>query len=185
MDKPTIRTKLAARRREMAAEETAEERIARGTRFAESCLRTAEIQAACERGALIASYESLPSEPPTTQLNEALVTAGAKVVVPVHEINGRPLDGLEWLDIANRKVVAATPAVLLDLPLEVVVTPALAVGRDGSRLGKGKGYYDRFFAQLPRNPVGPMRIALVSEDEVFESMPVDELDEPIDFFVTG
>ena len=33
---------------------------------------------------------------------------------------------------------------------QIVLTPGVVFGRDGSRYGYGKGYYDRFFARYPK-----------------------------------
>lgn len=151
--------------------------------IAERFLENPHIARACKRGLVIASYEALPTEPPTRGLNRALANAGARVVVPQHADGRVNLRDLRWWTVGAHQLVASSPAELQAAGLSVVITPAMAVGRDGTRLGKGKGYYDRFFAALPRTPDGPLRLALVWLDEVFDSVPTDEHDEPVDDFI--
>jgi 5-formyltetrahydrofolate cyclo-ligase len=51
--------------------------------------------------------------------------------------------------------------------------PALAVGRDGTRLGRGGGSYDRALARVPAaTPV----VALLYEDELLETVPAEPHD---------
>jgi 5-formyltetrahydrofolate cyclo-ligase len=59
---------------------------------------------------------------------------------------------------------------------ELVFLPAVAVGRDGTRLGRGRGFYDRALASV----AAPM-VALVHNDEVFDTVP----HEPHDVRVTA
>ena len=63
--------------------------------------------------------------------------------------------------------------------LDVVLVPALALGRDGSRLGYGGGYYDAFLAQTPARRVGVcVQAALV------DAVPVLPHDARLDVVVT-
>ena len=185
MDKPSIRNKLSAARRSAVQQETPQERLRRAQDLAKQCLALEQLQSAEGPAVIVASYESLPSEPPTTELNEALLAAGFRVILPVHEAAGRLLEGLHWRDATSDEIVAEETAQFARLSVCVVFTPALAIGRDGTRLGKGKGYYDQFFERLPRHPVGPLRVALIGPSEIFDSLPVDDNDQPIDDWVIG
>ena len=67
-----------------------------------------------------------------------------------------------------------------------ILIPALRVGRDGSRLGRGAGYYDRALANVPTHSIGgPIRICLVFDDEIDESVPSEPHDALIDLIVTS
>jgi 5-formyltetrahydrofolate cyclo-ligase len=48
----------------------------------------------------------------------------------------------------------------------VLLLPALAAGRDGVRLGQGGGFYDRLLSKLAAYPAGPLRVAVVHDDEL-------------------
>jgi 5-formyltetrahydrofolate cyclo-ligase len=60
-------------------------------------------------------------------------------------------------------------------------TPAVAADPFGARLGMGKGYYDRFFAQFPQ----ALRVAVIFQIQFSkEPLPVDSWDQPLDWIVT-
>jgi 5-formyltetrahydrofolate cyclo-ligase len=63
----------------------------------------------------------------------------------------------------------------------VVVVPALAVARDGARLGRGGGYYDRALQHVRADAV---LVALVFDDELLDELPVEAHDQPVSAVVT-
>lgn len=183
MDKQELRTKLVAARRDAVAVDDPHMRHLRELAISSAGIEIVE-QAAEPRSA-IASYRALPSEPPTDLLNEALAQRGFQVLVPIHQQDGVYLEEMEWVDAVSGAPIARSTAEFRALAVPVVFTPALAAGRDGSRIGKGKGFYDRFFAGLPRHPGGPLRVAIVGPSELFESVPTDSHDESVDHTVVG
>ena len=193
MDKQTLRASITTSRRSAAKAADDERRHARaidianqGIALAKAAVAQAAVaQADLAPGTTIASYDALPTEPPTDRLNADLVRAGFRVVLPVHEVDGVYLDEMQWIDSASGDVVARSNDEFARLDCAVVFTPALAAGRDGTRMGKGKGFYDRFFATLPRSPEGPARIVIVGTDEVFDSVPTEPHDEPTDGLIAG
>jgi 5-formyltetrahydrofolate cyclo-ligase len=54
--------------------------------------------------------------------------------------------------------------------------PGLAVGRDGVRLGRGGGSYDR---ALGRVPVGTFTCVVLNDSEVLDAVPADAHDRPV------
>lgn len=128
---------------------------------------------------IIASYVSLPSEPPTESLNRALLISGHTVIVPEYrQTDGSLKTEMSWHRLHSTGRVDADSTPIGQAAL--VLIPAMAAGRDGSRLGKGKGYYDRCLAQLSAHPEGPLRVALIGPGELFDSVPMDEFDQKID-----
>jgi len=183
VDKQEFRSQLIASRRAALAASAAPTNANRPLNIAKAGTELVA-QFASPRSA-VASYRALPSEPPTELLNEALARSGFQVLVPIHERGGTYLPEMEWADAVSGQVVAASTKAFRDLAVAVVFTPALAAGRDGSRIGKGKGFYDRFFSELPRHPRGPLRVAIVGPAELFDSVPTDPHDEPVDQVLTG
>ena len=67
--------------------------------------------------------------------------------------------------------------------LDVVIVPGVAFSRQGKRLGRGGGYYDRFLKKLPSSV---KRIGLAFTFQVFEDLPFDPLqDEKVDLVITA
>jgi 5-formyltetrahydrofolate cyclo-ligase len=85
----------------------------------------------------------------------------------------------------NFGIYEPIPAAIDIAGASAILIPALRVGRDGSRLGRGAGYYDRALANVPTHATGgPIRICLVFDDEVDESVPSEAHDALIDLIVT-
>lgn len=65
--------------------------------------------------------------------------------------------------------------------IDLVVAPALGFDRKGNRLGRGGSFYDRFFAN---EDLTASRCGLAFAEQVLESIPTTDSDEPVDFLVT-
>jgi len=67
----------------------------------------------------------------------------------------------------------------------VLFMPGLSVDRQGRRLGQGGGYYDRALADVPPHSAGgPLRVALIFDDEFVDEVPVEDHDCTVDVVVT-
>ena len=67
---------------------------------------------------------------------------------------------------------------------DIIVVPAVAVDREGRRLGYGKGYYDRFISALRKEGASPFVVAPVFSFQVLDLLPHDPWDEKLDCIVT-
>lgn len=140
------------------------------------------------QGNQITAYVSMSSEPPTSEMLDAITSTGIDVWVPIMK-KGR---ALEWGKFGNNLAVnsfgvAEPPAdETFDLAtVDAIVIPAQRAGLDGTRLGRGAGYYDRALAKIPAHSAGgPQRIVVVFDDEVDDSVPHDSWDELMDVIVT-
>jgi 5-formyltetrahydrofolate cyclo-ligase len=141
--------------------------------------------------ATISCYLSLPAEPGTGPLIAAVHAAGMAVVVPriagrdLHWVPMRPGGELARgpLGISEPTGEPIDPAELAELA--VMLVPATAVDRSGHRLGQGGGYYDRALAAIPSHADGgPLRVAVVFDDEVVDVVPVESHDCPVDAVLT-
>jgi len=163
---------------------TPEQRSIRSRKACEILAGTSEFKDA----SVIMMFLSLPNEIDTS---EAILEAwlhGKRVVVPKvlwHEHHLIPveihsLDGDCEIEASGLK----NPTSGVPMPLEqidLVVTPGLGFDRNGKRLGRGGGYYDRFFAHERLKAV---RCGFGFAEQVLESVPVTEQDQPVDFVVT-
>jgi 5-formyltetrahydrofolate cyclo-ligase len=135
----------------------------------------------------VAAYVPEPVEPGAGRLPSALEDLGARLLLPVVPDSGRDL---HWavhagpLAPGRFGLLAPTGPRLEPAEIgtaDVVVVPALAVARDGGRLGRGGGYYDRALA-LARDDA--VVVALVFDDELVDALPVEPHDRPVTAVVT-
>jgi 5-formyltetrahydrofolate cyclo-ligase len=64
--------------------------------------------------------------------------------------------------------------------VRVILVPGLAFGRNGSRLGRGAGFYDRFLSAHPN----ALRAGVAFSDQVLDSLPEDPHDQRMDILLT-
>lgn len=82
------------------------------------------------------------------------------------------LDELEIGSFGIREPKKDAPEVL---PRNAVIfLPALAVDKNGYRLGYGKGYYDRYLAKYAR--LKPFTVGVIYKELFFDEIPRDEYD---------
>ncbi|MEV4274273.1 5-formyltetrahydrofolate cyclo-ligase [Actinoplanes xinjiangensis] len=66
--------------------------------------------------------------------------------------------------------------------VDLLLVPALAVGGDGTRLGRGGGSYDRVLARLPEP--GPLVVALLHDGEDVDFVPAEPHDRRVHAVIT-
>jgi len=137
---------------------------------------------------VIASYISYGDEPNTLELNQAILAAGKKLLLPrITEDRGET--GLEWISwngdpqnlTARGRILEPTGSAEIDLnQIDVVIVPALRVDNAGYRLGQGGGFYDRALAHL-----AAWTIALIFPEEISgQPLPREDHDIPIKAYAT-
>jgi 5-formyltetrahydrofolate cyclo-ligase len=65
--------------------------------------------------------------------------------------------------------------------IDLVIVPGLAFDSHGNRLGRGRGFYDRFLAHPEFQGV---TCGLAFEEQYLDEVPVDSLDRPVGMLVT-
>jgi 5-formyltetrahydrofolate cyclo-ligase len=129
----------------------------------------------------IAAYEPLPSEPGSRELLETLTAAGFQVIVPI-TLPDRDLDWRRWSPLpAAPSTLDQSLGVQAVAAAPVILVPALAVDRRGSRLGRGGGSYDR---SLARADSEAEVAALLFAGELIHRVPTELWDLPVTAAVT-
>ncbi|MBQ8341091.1 MAG: 5-formyltetrahydrofolate cyclo-ligase [Clostridia bacterium] len=133
---------------------------------------------------LILSFFAVRGEPELSPLFSAAQKRGIPVAFPrcvEKDMFFHTVKGLNELSADKFGI----PAPAADAPLArptaktLCLLPGLAAGRDGSRLGYGGGFYDRFLATF-----GGITLFPVYERLVFDTLPTDAFDRKVDHILT-
>jgi 5-formyltetrahydrofolate cyclo-ligase len=169
-------------RRELRAARRA---VPASVRFAEALALASQLTSGriVRPGQTLCAYVPVGSEPGSAQMLDDVADYGVRVLLPV--VAGRgPLD---WAWYAGSDSLRPGPYGLLE-PIgerlstsalriaDLVLVPALAVDRSGTRLGQGAGHYDQ---SLPLAAPGTPLMAVVRDQEVFAELPREPHDVPM------
>jgi 5-formyltetrahydrofolate cyclo-ligase len=180
MEKKRLRQRLQARLRESSAEERNE----KSRKACAALIRTPEFQ----DSAVIMMYLPLPHEIDTSSAILHAWKLGKTVVVPKISWTQRHMMPVQINSLETgfstevhglRNPVTGMPIPLQEIGL--VVAPGLGFDRSGNRLGRGGAYYDRFFDSPSLDTV---RCGLAFAQQVIDSVPMTELDRPLNMLVT-
>ena len=180
MDKEQLRRRLQKRVLEM----TEEQRSQKSRKACQNLVSTPQFQNA----SVVMMFLSLPHEVDTS---EAILYAwqhGKIVEVPKISWQQRHMIAVQINSLETGFSTGASglrnPVTGVPMPIEgidLVVTPALGFDRKGNRLGRGGSYYDRFFAN---EELKASRCGFAFAEQLVDSVPATERDEPVDFLVT-
>ena len=129
-------------------------------------------------------YRNLSWETGTEELLERLWSSGIQVALP--KVLG---DTMEFFHVRSTNDLSEGAFHILEpkdtceqirWPGAPILVPGLAFSRQGNRLGKGGGYYDKFLAKEPDHPT----IALAYEFQMTDEVPCEEHDRPVSMIVT-
>lgn len=132
----------------------------------------------------ILMYYSLADEVDTHEAVDILVRQGKNVLLP------RVLDGenMEIRTYGNSGDLAPGYYGIMEPTgkiytcyenIDVIVVPGMAFDISGHRLGRGKGYYDRFLPKAPR----AYKIGVCFDFQKQETIPTDDYDITMDYVI--
>jgi len=180
MDKPELRSKL--QNRLFAIEPRQRDR--RSSNACERLVSTPQFQDA----STVMMFLSLPHEVDTSEAILSAWQLGKIVAVPKVSWQQRHMIPVQ-IDTLETGFSTGTsglqnPTAGVPVPfgqIDLVVTPGLGFDRKGNRLGRGAAYYDRFFAN---KELKASRCGFAFAEQLVDSIPAAEHDEPMDFIVT-
>jgi 5-formyltetrahydrofolate cyclo-ligase len=179
--KKELRVKLRSVLAGLSPAEVKERSVAAGNRlFAEPEYRKAEI---------VMAFLSIP----TAEIDTSPIILRAwqdrkRVLVPKVSWEQRRLlpiqlssmsDGLAETPLGIREPINGVPIPVRDIDL--VIVPGLGFDAFGNRLGRGRGFYDRFLAHKDWRGVA---CALAFEEQFVSNVPTGPRDVPMDMLVT-
>ena len=180
MDKSQLRRELQNRLLTLPPEKRTE----KSHKACRNLIATSEFQGA----SAVMMYLSLPHEVDTSEAILHAWQLGKTVVVPKISWQQRHMIPVTINSLETEFETGVSglrnPITGVPIPFEeidLVVAPALGFDKKGNRLGRGGCYYDRFFAN---EKLKARRCGLGFAEQIVDSIPVTESDEPVDFLVT-
>lgn len=175
--KGALREAIASARAALTAEQWA----------ADDAERTRHVLAAVDEfpAGTASVYLSLPGEPDTSGIIDGLTERGWRVLVP--KLRRSPDWGwfTGWDDLTPGWAGIPQPSSRLGAEAlteaNLILLSSLAVGRDGTRLGTGGGWYDRALAHRRSDA---LLVALSRADEVLDTIPSEPHDVSIHGYAT-
>lgn len=177
--KKELREQMRRRRNMLSAEEK--------QRMSGEILRKLTLLDEYKKAEVLFTYVSLSNEVDTFDLIAAALKSGKRVAVP-RCIEGKPL--IEFYFIHGRSELeqgsygllepSPKPEMLCKCRKGLCVLPGLSFDREGSRLGYGRGYYDRFLQKFEGDKVGLCFSPILSDKQ----LPTGKYDVPAGIIVT-
>ena len=133
-------------------------------------------------------FLSLHSEVDTTPLVLRAWQDGKRVLAPKVSWNQRRMLPLEFRslteDLADSTMGIREPVSGIPFPvglIDLVIVPGLGFDEYGNRVGRGRGFYDRFLANAEFQGAA---CGLGFEEQVVPSIPAGPLDRQVDLVIT-
>ncbi len=130
----------------------------------------------------IGSYFAIGSEVKTQEILQEILNLGKQVALPKVVKNTlifKKITNFSDLEVGNFSVMEPKDRCEIIKNLDVILVPAIALTREGYRLGYGFGYYDKYLKEKKAKT-----IALSYAKQIIKSFPHDDHDIKINCIVT-
>lgn len=178
MNKKEMRELICAR----VSEIPEDKRFSEDAAIYENVISLPELAAASR----IFVYVGVGREVRTDALIEKLISDGKRICVPLCHGMGKMdavyIPSFDSLKPGRFGIPEPRECGEKALPeeLDLIIVPGVAFGIDGTRLGRGAGYYDRFLSRAKN----AKKIALCREAALNETVPTEPHDEKVDIIVS-
>lgn len=135
---------------------------------------------------LIMGYLAFGKELSVDRVLLQALADGKRVVVPfitsATEMEAAVFTGMDNLSFDRFRIrCVAEPAQLIaPNAIDLILVPGVAFGRDGSRMGMGAGYYDRFLLRATQ----AITMGVAYDMLLQQNLPMDEYDIPVQYLVS-
>ena len=135
--------------------------------------------------AVIFGYLSFRNEISVDAVLEEALRLGKTVAVPwivsQHEMQPVQLETLQNLPLDRFGIRTVPEPVKIVSPesIDLILVPGAGFSKEGHRMGRGAGFYDRFLVHT-----GGFRLGITCEGLLREKIPVDEYDQRVEALVT-
>ena len=130
----------------------------------------------------VGAYYSIGSEVKTLDILQEILKAGKEISLPKvvkKDLTFKKINSLSDLEQGNFSVMEPKEYCEDVKKIEVIIVPAIALTKDGHRLGYGFGYYDRYLKGKKSKT-----IALSYSKQIIKSFSHSDHDVKIDCIVT-
>ncbi len=175
MSKDEIRTALKSKRRALTAEEQAE----KSSRITDFFLSLSLYN----KADTVMIYMSSFNEPSTAAIIDALKRDSKRVVVPISntaDFTITPAYLSDAIKTGAYGIPEPEECIKADVAdIDIALIPGIAFDKSGSRIGFGKGYYDRFLLEFKGIKAG-----ICYDFQVLDEIPSSEHDIKMDMIIT-
>lgn len=180
MDKKELRRYIREQKRHFTPQQLGEMSLG----IMSSLLLHSQIQ----KADYVLMYHSLPDEVDTHSALDQLLAMGKKVLLPkvvsdtemtIHEYTGQ--NSLKPSEPYGILEPTTSELSITNCQLSIAIVPGMAFDKQGHRIGRGKGYYDRFLSQIPNI----YKIGVCFPFQMLESIPSESTDVVMDEVITS
>ena len=144
-----------------------------------------DFKARLSKAKTVALYRASQGELPVDELAKSFIKKGIRVCFPKIEEGEMNFYYCPSLDGKNFEVGAygiSEPAAGLEkaepADIDIAVVPAIAYNEEGTRLGQGGGYYDKYFAQT-----GAYLVGICYDFQICSELPEEPHDLTVDILL--
>ena len=176
--KAKIRALCKEKRNAMSVDEVIEKSV-----LAEELFLSSELYHNSE---CIMLYMPLGNETDTSLILKKSLTDGKRVVIPITDTSNTDIIPC----IVSEDTVFKKGAYSINEPdrlikadethIDTVIVPGIAFGKDGGRVGFGKGYYDRFLKKTKA-----VKIGFCYDFQLYDTVHAEGHDVPVDYIITN